>query len=395
MGENMQKSNKNICYLIIVLIYAILSQTIFYKLGQKFTNIINPIFWIVFLIITYITMTPRIINKKNEKKIIQYAIVAALIYIIVYFLSGLLVTFGASPYSNTIKGIAINLWVTGTVIIGREFVRQIIIGDTKKKQIELIKILTIIVFTILEFDILSFIKTITNFSVVFEKFVSSLIPIVIKNIVFTLVVQKYTCKSAIIYELLTKMFYWVAPILPNSPWILIAILDSTILLVLLVFVQADIDNFNNIILNRRIENNNTKDIIKLGIILVPVACFAVGLFPIHPKAIATASMYPEIAIGDVVIVKKCTIYDLKVGDVIEYQIEKQNIIHRVERIENESNVLKIITKGDNNTQEDANPVYEEQVKGKVIFKVKYLGLPSIWLNNLTRSNEEILVETGK
>jgi hypothetical protein len=65
MGVNMQKSNKNICYLIIVLIYAILSQTIFPKLGQKFTNIINPIFWIIFLIVMYITMTPRVINKKN------------------------------------------------------------------------------------------------------------------------------------------------------------------------------------------------------------------------------------------------------------------------------------------------------------------------------------------
>ena len=395
MGVNMQKSNKNICYLIIVLIYAILSQTIFPKLGQKFTNIINPIFWIIFLIVIYITVTPRIINKKNEKKIIQYSIVAALAYIIIYFLSGLLVSFGASPYSNTIKGILTNFWVTGTIIIGREFIRQRIIAETKKKQIELIKILVIIVFTILEFDITSFIKSITNFSVVFEKIVSSLIPIIIKNILFTMIVQKYTCKSTITYELLTKMFYWVAPILPNSPWILIAILDSTILLVLLVFVQADIDNSNSIMLNRRPANSNPKDIIKLGIILVPVACFAVGLFPIHPKAIATASMYPEIEIGDVVIVKKCTINDLNKGDVIEYQIEKQNIVHRVERIENENGIFKIITKGDNNTQEDAKPVYAEQIKGKVIFKVKYLGLPSIWLNNLTRPKEEILVETGK
>ena len=123
----------------------------------------------------------------------------------------------------------------------------------------------------------------------------------------------------------------------------LAILDSTILLVLLVFVQADIDNSNSIMLNRRPANSNPKDIIKLGIILVPVACFAVGLFPIHPKAIATASMYPEIEIGDVVIVKKCTINDIKEGDVIEYQIEKQNIVHRVERIENENGILKIIT----------------------------------------------------
>ena len=43
----MQKSNKNIVYLIVIAIYVILSQLIFSKYGQKFTNIINPIFWII------------------------------------------------------------------------------------------------------------------------------------------------------------------------------------------------------------------------------------------------------------------------------------------------------------------------------------------------------------
>ena len=111
--------------------------------------------------------------------------------------------------------------------------------------------------------------------------------------------------------------------------------------------------------------------------------------------VATASMYPEIEVGDVVIVKKCTINDIDVGDVIEYQIETQSIVHRVTKKEIEQNAFKITTKGDNNNSEDAKPVYEEQIIGKVIFKIKYLGLPSVWLKNLTQSNETIYVETGK
>ena len=391
----MQKTNRNIFYLIIILIYVILSQVIFIKLGQKFTNIINPIFWIVFLIVMYITMPPQITNKRNEKKIIQYTIVAGLLYIIIYFLCGIFVTFGRSPYSNTIKGILTNLWITGTVIVGREFVRYKIISTTRKNEKEIINILVIIIFTLIEFDLVSFITSITKVTFVFKQVVSVLIPTVVKNVVFNTIAQKYTCKSAIIYEILIKMFYWFSPILPNSPWILVAILDSTILLILLVFIQSNIEKTNNIILKRRVEDNSPKDIIRLGIILVPVACFSIGLFPIHPKAIATASMYPEIAIGDIVIVKKCSINDLKEEDIIEYQIEDQNIVHRVKEIENDGNIFKITTKGDNNTQEDAEPVFEEQLKGKVIFKIKYLGLPSVWLNKLINSNQTILVETGK
>lgn len=391
----MQKSNKNIIYLIIILIYAILSQMIFSGYGQKFTNIINPIFWIVSAIIMYVTIAPQMVNKRNEKKVFQYAIVAGLIYIIVYFLSGLFVTFGRSPYSNTIIGIITNFWVTGIPIIGREFTRYKIIGATRKKEKEIINILVIIIFSIVEFDIISFISSITNVSLVFKQVVSVLIPTIAKNVLFTTIVQKYTCKSAIIYEIIIKMFFWISPILPNSPWILVAILDTTILLILLVYVQANIENNHNILLNRRTENSSPKDMIKLGLVLVPVICFSIGLFPIQPKAIATASMYPEIEVGDVAIVKKCTINDINVGDVIEYKIENQSIVHRVTKKEIEDNVFKITTKGDNNNSEDAKPVYEEQITGKVIFKIKYIGLPSVWLNKLTHSNQTIHVETGK
>lgn len=391
----MQKSNKNIYYLIIILIYVILSQMVFGNYGQKFTDVINPIFWIVSLIIMYIAMPPQIINKGNEKKIVQYTIIGALVYIIVYFLSGLFVTFGKNPYSNTFLGIIKNFWVTGIVIVGREYTRYKIIATTNKKYKQKISIITIIIFTLLEFDLISFISSITNVSVSFKQVVSVLIPTIAKNVLFTTIVQKYSCKSSIIYEILTKMFFWISPILPNSPWILISILDTTILLILLVYIQANIENTQNVILNRRTENSNPADIIKLGVALVPTVCFAIGLFPIHPRAIATASMYPEIEVGDVVIVKKCEINDIKEGDVIEYQIEGQKIVHRVTKIEVEKNILKITTKGDNNNSEDANPVYQEQLIGKVVFKVKYIGLPSTWLNKLTSSNQTIHVETGK
>lgn len=391
----MQKSNKNIYCLIIILIYAILSQTILINYGQKFTHIINPIFWIFSLIIMYVTMPPQITNKRNEKNIIQYAVIAALIYIIIYFLCGLFVTFGTSPYSNTVIGILTNFWVTGIAIIGREYVRYKIVSTTRKKQQKGVKILVIIIFTLLEFQVVSFILSITNVSIVFKEIVSSLIPIIIKNILFTTIVEKYTCKSAIIYEILIKMFYWISPILPNSPWILISILDTTILLILFNFIQTSIENIHNIILNRRTENSSPKDIIKLGIVLVPIACFSIGLFPIHPKAIATASMYPEIAIGDVVIVKKCNINDINEDDIIEYKIEDQNIVHRVTKIESEGNQFKITTKGDNNRSQDVAPVFEEQLMGKVLFKIRYLGLPSVWINKLIHSNQTIHVETGK
>ena len=74
--------------------------------------------------------------------------------------------------------------------------------------------------------------------------------------------------------------------------------------------------------------------------------------------------------------------DIKVGDVIEYKKSGASIIHRVLEInqDNEGNYY-IVAKGDNNDTMDKK-VLEEQITGKCLFKIKYLGYPAVWISNL-------------
>mgnify|MGYP006873052544 CR=1 FL=1 len=44
--------------------------------------------------------------------------------------------------------------------------------------------------------------------------------------------------------------------------------------------------------------------------------------------------------------------------------------------------------------QDYLPVSEDQVIGKVIFKVKYIALPTVWLHSLYSGRQDIAVETG-
>jgi len=91
-------------------------------------------------------------------------------------------------------------------------------------------------------------------------------------------------------------------------------------------------------------------------------------------------MEPNLNIGDVAIIYKVKAEEVELNDIIAYQTEKQIILHRVLEIREKNEKYTFITKGDNNTQEDTNPVEEYQLLGKVIFKIPYLGYPSIWLN---------------
>lgn len=81
--------------------------------------------------------------------------------------------------------------------------------------------------------------------------------------------------------------------------------------------------------------------------------------------------------GDVILVKKVSIEELKVGDVIVFNSPNGKIIHRIISIEDG----KVTTKG------DANPsplsfeqhVGANQIIGKAYFRIPYLGYPRIIL----------------
>ncbi len=82
--------------------------------------------------------------------------------------------------------------------------------------------------------------------------------------------------------------------------------------------------------------------------------------------------------GDVLVVKGISDDNLKVGDVIVYNIQGQKIpiVHRVIKLEDN----QILTKGDHNPGYD--PWKVDIVRGKAIFVIPYLGWPKLLLTQL-------------
>ena len=92
--------------------------------------------------------------------------------------------------------------------------------------------------------------------------------------------------------------------------------------------------------------------------------------------VLTPSMTPEIPVGSMVFVKMVESTELKVGDIVTYSTSKDGstvLTHRVSRILGSKDNLRFMTKGDANLVEDLNPVYPEQVIGRVNLIVPYLG----------------------
>lgn len=105
--------------------------------------------------------------------------------------------------------------------------------------------------------------------------------------------------------------------------------------------------------------------------------------------VSTQSMLPNYKPGDLIAVKKVEVDTLKENDVISFFSIDPDIYglpntHRIVKIENDGEKPVFTTKGDNNPSADIYKVSSENVIGKVMYKVPFLG-KAIYYLQTTRS----------
>lgn len=97
-----------------------------------------------------------------------------------------------------------------------------------------------------------------------------------------------------------------------------------------------------------------------------------GIIGIRTYAVTSGSMEPDIPTASLVFVKNTSFENLKKGDVITFLIaDNQTATHRIISVDKKEK--KFTTKGDANEQADNKSVSYENVVGKVIFHIPYLG----------------------
>ena len=113
------------------------------------------------------------------------------------------------------------------------------------------------------------------------------------------------------------------------------------------------------------------------LLITCLALFAIiisGFFGIHRYLVVSGSMEPNLYAGDIVFVNTNVEFeDVEIGDVIIFQYEDMNVIHRVvdEAMIDGERHLK--TKGDANALEDGYLTTESNYCGKALFHIDKLG----------------------
>jgi signal peptidase len=387
-----------ILIIIISFIAIIASRLLISTYSQNYALIIRPCFWISLAIAIDLIM-PKIPIKynSNSKDIRQLALIASLLVIILYFSLGLIIGYSKSPYSHTIFGILKNIWMIVIVVISKEFVRHSFIKRTKVADKWFIIIFTTLFFTALDINIEELINVLVSVSSTINFILVRLILNLTINSFLSYLIYRDGYKSSLLFIIPFTLISILTPVFPTNSVTISLIVKSFVCLIIYLMIERTY--FYNKLYTEPIKEGKVKNICKaaFSILLFILLIFSTGVLPYKPIVIVSNSMYPTIKVGDVVIVKKEKIEKIKVDDIVEYKMNGVSIIHRAIEI-NDSfyNGRFLIAKGDNNKSIDPKIVTENQINGKIVSVLPYVGFPSVWFRKIIGiKNKEIGVELGE
>lgn len=192
-------------------------------------------------------------------------------------------------------------------------------------------------------------------------------------------------KPNIIYQLLMKLPLYIIPIIPDINVYLDIIFRLILPCLIIHSIAKSFRKKKRLMSNDEVRNNKINKIsyaISIVFILV-IVYLTSGIFTYYALTIGSESMTPNINKGDMVIVKKIKNYeDLEIGDVLVYKKEQKVIVHRLTEIIPYQGGFVYKTKGDANESEDGYLIYKSEIMGTVKMKIRYIGYPTVWLNEL-------------
>lgn len=99
-------------------------------------------------------------------------------------------------------------------------------------------------------------------------------------------------------------------------------------------------------------------------------------------AVETGSMGKSYPVGSLIVADGCSPEEIREGDVISFVANEKlvTVTHRVVSIDSENRLF--YTKGDANNTADGSPVAFENLIGKAVIRIPYLGYASIWAHTV-------------
>lgn len=351
-------------------------------------NVVSGIAFYIAYSLCWILLALTVIKLSKSKNIeilginnsfLTTAATIAVLQIVTLVFTGVLTSFGTSPYSHTPLYLALNIIFFMSTIFGMELSRAYIVKTCCQRRPTLALGLIALFYATITISLSRFLSLDLSPLGLAEFSASVFLPALAESLLATYLTFLSNPISAITYRGILQGFEWLSPILPNPSWSVNALIGVMVPTVgFLTIHQSTIPRYmrkhGRIV---KVKKSSTLSWTAVAMISVLAIWGSTGMLGFRPSIISSGSMTPALQVGDIIITIEASPDDIKIGDIIQYSGENEIIAHRVVDIQKEGNTRFFITQGDNNNVPDQNPVHPSQIVGKLVLTIPKLGWVSI------------------
>ncbi|MGQ9781607.1 MAG: signal peptidase I [Nitrososphaeria archaeon] len=366
--------------------------------------------WILIAAVTLWLSGADSLRAWYRRKITLVAFAIAITQILVAIDVGISKGFGRSPLSFSPLGILTNTAYVTSNLLGVELSRAYIMKSYGPKRPILSLAAVTLFYANLYYPLQSMLGAfdLSDPFPIVDYLGASLLPAISASLLSSYLTFLGGPIASLAYRAPYQTFEWFSPILPDLSWgfrVLLGVAIPTFGFIYInhvttfkdlrrIRVKTRIREPAKLIKRDKMERRSLTMWAIILIIGVLMVWFTTGLLGYFPTVPISGSMNPVMDVGDLAIVAEVPSERLAVGDIIQYWSGEGMVIHRIHEIRAQDGMF--ITKGDANNAPDPEPVYPQQIKGKVVIIIPKLGWASIVVKDaLSRILDALGTLTGQ
>ncbi len=325
------------------------------------------------------------------KKLLWIGVLVGTFQVALFIIAGLFLGFGNSPYASNVGGMLTNLFIVGSLLVGMEFSRAYLMSVLGKKRLMLTLSFLAVLFALLLIAPARY-TSLNNPEDVMQLTGRFILPDISESLLATFLAFLGGPIAAIAYRGVLTIFEWYSPILPNLPWLAIAFIGTLAPMIGFLVVQGlhmpataatkTVDE------PKPAEGKRRRRIYLLAWVAAPMVVLLLflslnaGFLGFKSIVVLTGSMSPDVGVGDIVITRVTPVQELEVGNIVHYNRNGTDIIHRITDIKPDGSGFIFTTKGDANNSIDRPGPTPSEIKGKVVLVIPKVGRVSMFFRNL-------------
>ena len=371
----MQKDKLKIYFLEFILLVA-LSFILF--VPRMYNKILLAGILTFFSIIICCFIKVRKPESIYTSKVKLLLIIFGAIYIIAFYVMGLYFDYYKSAILFGFKTLINYIIPITVIIITSEVIRNVFLVQNTK----LTSIITSIIMILIDLIIYVDVYNLDTYTKIIETITFIFFASVACNLLYNYISKRYGYKGNIYYRLITILYAYIIPYIPNVYVFFRSILRIIYPYIIYLVLEYTFTNTNKVVSYENKKRSIINKIV-LGITIILFAMLISCEFRYGILVIGSGSMTGAINKGDAVVFEQYNEnIDINEGEVIVFNKDNLNVVHRVIDVRKVNGEMRYTTKGDANSKNDEGYITKESIVGICKFRILFIGYPTIWIRNI-------------